>query len=133
MQIRPYQKDIDKDGIVKLIKSEGEDWACYSADEVLVKYMSALESAITYVAYEGNVLCGYSRSLDDCGFYIYVCDLLIMAEYRGRNIGQKLMEIIYRDYPDRIVYVMSGADGYYQKLGYNKVGSIFQVSNPSGK
>jgi GNAT superfamily N-acetyltransferase len=74
-----------------------------------------LKKSITYVAYEGHDLCGYSRSLDDCGFYIYVFDLLVKAEHRGKNIGPKLMECIYDDYADRTVYVMSDVDEYTQK------------------
>lgn len=38
------------------------------------------------------MLCGYSRSLDDFGEYIYVCDFLVMPAYRGKGIGRKLME-----------------------------------------
>ncbi len=92
------------------------------------KYKAALQNSITYVAYENDEICGYSRSLDDCGFYIYVCDLLVRKKYRGREIGRKLMECIYKDFPDRIVYVMSDADGYYVKLGYRREVSVFEVT-----
>lgn len=78
----------------------------------------ALETSITYVAYQEDVLCGYSRSLNDFGEYIYVCDLLVMQAYRGKETGRKLMECIYRDYPDQVVYVMSDVDGYYEKVHY---------------
>ena len=129
MYIRAYNKDEDEDKLMKMIEDEGEEWLCYFADDVSDKYKLALDNSITYVAYEGEVLCGYSRSIDDCGFYIYVCDLLVMPRYRGRNIGRKLMECIYTDYPDHIVYVMSDVDEYYKKQGYKYEGSIFQVTN----
>lgn len=67
-------------------------------------------------------------NLDDCGFYVYVCDLLVMPEQRGKDIGRKLMECIYDDYPDRIVYVMSDVDAYYEKQGYRREGSVFEVA-----
>ena len=127
MHIRVYAKEVDEDKLMKMIEDEGEDWRCYSADNVSDKYRLALANSITYVAYEGNVLCGYSRSIDDCGFYIYVCDLLVRPHYRGRNIGRKLMECIYKDYPNHIVYVMSDVDEYYKKQGYKYEGSIFKV------
>jgi GNAT superfamily N-acetyltransferase len=126
MEIRKYNKVKDEDKLMKIIEEQG--WVCYSASNVSEKYRAALENSITYVAYDGDVLCGYSRSLDDCGFYVYVCDLLVTKEYRGKAIGQKLMECIYDDYPDYIVYVMSGVDEYYKKLQYKKEGSIFEVT-----
>ena len=128
MYIRAYNKDEDEDKLMKMIEDEGKEWLCYSAADVSDKYRSALDNSITYVAYEGEILCGYSRSIDDCGFYMYVCDLLVMPHYRGRNIGRKLMECIYTDYPDHIVYVMSDVDEYYKKQGYRYEGSIFQVT-----
>ena len=90
-------------------------------------FVAALHKSITYVAYEGEVLCGFSRSLDDCDFYIYVCDLLVKPEYRGKNIGKKLMECIYEDYPEQIVYVMSDVDEYYKKQGFRREGSLYEV------
>ena len=41
------------------------------------------------------------------------------------------MECIYAHYPNHVVYVMSGVDGYYEKVGYSKEGSIYLVPNPS--
>lgn len=126
MDIRVYNKADDEDKVMKIIENEG--WECYSSENNSEKYRAALENSITYVAYEGDVLCGYSRSLKDCGFYMYVCDLLVTAEHRGKNIGRKLMECIYDDYPNQIVYVMSGVDEYYKKLGYEREGTIYEVS-----
>jgi ribosomal protein S18 acetylase RimI-like enzyme len=129
MIIRQYFKEYDEEKLMKLIENEGEEWSCYSAEEVAEKYRTALANSITYVAYDGDTLCGYSRSLNDCGFYIYVCDLLVMPEHRGKHIGRKLMECIYGDYPDQIVFVMSDVDEYYMKQGYRREGSIFEVKD----
>lgn len=128
MKIRLYNKTEDEEKLMQLIENEGEEWSCYWADDVSGKYRDALANSITYVAYEGDVLCGYSRSIDDCGFYIYVCDLLVMPEHRGKNIGRRLMECIYEDYLDRIVFVLSDVDEYYKKQGYRREGSIYKVT-----
>lgn len=128
MEIRKYSKNRDEEKLMDMLMEEGDEWSCYYADNVKQKYKESLEKSITYVAYQGDVLCGYSRSLDDYGFYIYVCDLLVNKKYRGNNIGRILMECIYKDYPDRIVYVMSDVDGYYSKLGYRWEGSVFEVT-----
>ena len=129
MEIRLYRKTEDEEKLMKMIEDEGEDWSEYTSSAGAVKYKAALENSITYVAYEGDLLCGYSRSIDDCGFYIYVCDLLVMPMHRGKSIGRKLMECIYEDYPEYEVYVMSDVDEYYQKQGYRREGSIFEVTN----
>ncbi|MCB5267107.1 MAG: GNAT family N-acetyltransferase [Candidatus Cloacimonetes bacterium] len=128
MKIRSYDKSKDEARLMQMLEEEGEDWACYWADSVSAKYREALAASITYVAYDGQILCGYSRSLEDCGFYIYVCDLLVKPQYRGQNLGRKLMEIIYRDHPHTTVYVMSDVDGYYSQLGYHCEGSVYEVS-----
>lgn len=72
------------------------------------KYKSALENSVTYVAYEEGILCGFSRSVNDNGIYVYVCDLLVSSEFRGRDIGRMLMERIYKERstgPGRLCHV----------------------------
>ena len=128
MIIRAYNKVEDEDKLMKMIEEEGEEWVCYSDKSVSNKYRKALDNSITYVAYVGDSLCGYSRSIDDCGFYVYVCDLLVKQMFRGRNIGRKLMECIYADYPNHIVYVMSDVDEYYKKQGFKREGSLYEVT-----
>ena len=127
MKIRRYIRDTDEARLMQMIRDEGEDWSCYWADEVKDKYKAALKDSITYVAAEGDEICGYSRSIDDCGYYIYICDLLVKPSHRGKSIGRMLMECVNNDYPDRIVYVMSDVDEYYIKQGYVREGSVFCV------
>lgn len=126
MEIRKYSGK-DEDNLMQVIKAEGPDWECYSAGAAAVKYGRALCDSITYVACEGAAICGYVRALDDCGLYIYICDLLVNAAFRGREIGRLLMERVAADYPGQDVYVMSGVDGYYEKLRYIREGSIYKV------
>ena len=128
MQIRKYNKISDESKLMKMIDEE-EGWD-YANETLAEKYKVALETSVTYVAYQDDILCGYSRSLNDFGEYIYVCDLLVMPAYRGKEIGRKLMECIYKDYPNQVVYVMSDVDGYYEKVDYKRIGSIFEVPCP---
>jgi len=130
MEIRKYSEE-DETKLFEMIRSEGEDWECYFRETVINKYKQALKNSITYVVCEGEVLCGYVRCRDDDGFGIYVYDLLVQKEYRGHSIGRKLMERVCADYPDAEVYVMSGVDGYYEKRGYHREGSIFAVKPSS--
>lgn len=123
MEIRRYS-NVDEVKLHELLLSEGDDWSCYSA--TFEKYRRALQSSLTYVAYEDEILCGYVRCRDDDGFGMYVYDLLVKKPFRGHSFGRLLMERVCEDYPT--VYVMSGIDGYYEKLGYRCEGSVFMVS-----
>lgn len=128
MEIRKYTQK-DEDAVMRLIQAEGPDWECYSAGEAATKYHKALRDSITYIACDETATCGYVRAIDDCGLYIYICDLLVNAAFRGCEIGRLLMERVAADYPQRGVYVMSGVDGYYEKLGYTREGSIYKVND----
>jgi ribosomal protein S18 acetylase RimI-like enzyme len=127
MQIRKYNKITDESKLMQMIDEE-EGWD-YANENLAEKYKEALASSITYVACHEEVICGYSRSLNDFGEYIYICDLLVKPAYRGNGIGKELMECIYKDYPNQVVYVMSDVDEYYKKIDYNRIGSIFEVPN----
>ena len=128
MDITRYIPERDEGRLMRLLEKEGSEWACYWAEPDSAKYRAALGDSITYVAHEAGDIRGYSRSLDDCGFYVYVCDLLVDRECRGQGIGRMLMDAVVRDYPGREVFVMSDEDGYYEKLGLNRAGSIFEVN-----
>ena len=93
MEILKYNSQRDFEKLMDVIKSEGDDWSCYSSDSNQDIYKKALEKSMTYVAYSGDELCGYSRSLDDYSFYIFVCDLLVHKQFRGNKIGMKLVQI----------------------------------------
>lgn len=127
MEIKLYSAK-DEAKLFEMLQGEGGGWAEYFTGSEAAKYKRALESSIVYVAYEGEVMCGYARCRDDSGYGVYVYDLLVKKEFRGRSYGRMLMERVFTDYPDAPVYVMSDVDGYYGKLGYSRIGSIFEVS-----
>ena len=120
---RKYDPLKDYEKLLKVIESEGEEWKEYQK----AGYRESLEQSLTYVAYADEKLCGYSRSINDFGFCTWVIDLLVHKKYRGNSIGRKLMECIAVDLPGQDIYVMSGVDEYYEKLGYRKEGTIFKI------
>jgi len=128
MQVRKYKKE-DADNVIKIVELEGDEWKAYYAPENVERFKRALGKSITYVAYEGEELCGYSRSVDDNACEIIVCDLLVTPKHRGKNVGSRLMECICSDYPEKEVYVMSDVDEYYEKQEYKKIGSVYEVPN----
>ncbi|MEG0238772.1 GNAT family N-acetyltransferase [Anaerorhabdus sp.] len=126
MEIKEYSKD-DETLLFDLLIDEGDEWSDYYGEAGRDKYMRALESSITYIASEDTFVCGFVRCREDDGFGVYVYDLLVRKTYRGRQIGKSLMERVCQDFPGQPVYVMSDVDPYYEKLGYRREGSIFEV------
>ena len=123
IEIKKYEHSEEYHELLSIIKSEGDEWKEYLNS----KYQEVLKQSITYVAYVDNELCGYSRSINDFGLYIWVVDLLVDKRYRGNSIGKKLMECLLIDYPNQDIFVMSDVDEYYKRLGYRKEGSIFKI------
>lgn len=103
------------------------DWDEYCNVTNREHYLRALQTSITYVLLEEEKICGYARCREDDGFGIYVYDLLVDADCRGKNYGRFLMEQACNDFPEQTVYVMSDVDSYYEKQGYQKEGTIFIV------
>ncbi len=128
MEIRLYTQS-DETKLFELLSEE--EWTDYCTDSF--GYKKALLASLTYVAYEDDVLCGYVRGRNDDGFGVYVYDLLVKKAYRGRSFGRMLLEKVCTDHPQDTVYVMSDVDGYYEKQGYQRVGSVFEVSIPDEK
>jgi len=127
MTVRKYKEDIDYENLLLLFKSV-KDWSWFLEKEIIPRHKKSLQESITYVALVNNQIVGYSRSLEDIGSYIYVCELLVAEESRGRALGRTLLERLVLDYPGHEVLVMSDEDPYYRKLGYQVEGSIFKVS-----
>lgn len=126
MLIRRYLKS-DESYLFNMLKEE-EDWSDYYSPSGYEKYLKALDTSITYVVYEDDIICGFVRCREDDGFGVYIYDLLVRKSHSGKQLGRLLMEQVCIDYDNQPVYVMSDVDAYYEKLGYRKEGSIFAVS-----
>lgn len=126
MEIRRYI-DSDKDALFELMQREGEEWTYYQGDN-REKYIKAMNRSIAYVIIEDNFLCGYIRCKNDDGFGIYILDLLVDKQYRGRGYGRSLMKVVCDSFPKDIVYVTSDVDKYYEKQGCQREGTVFRVN-----
>jgi ribosomal protein S18 acetylase RimI-like enzyme len=126
MIMRRYQKS-DQDAIMRLIESEGSEWSDYFLGNGKESYLDALLHSITLVMPEGHEIIGYLRAKEDFGFGIYIYDLLVSRDHRGQGFGEKLIQHLVSCYPEQSIYVMSDVDLYYEKLGYKRIGSIFQI------
>lgn len=119
-----YQKKHEQE-LISLLGKE-PDWRSFLGDDAIDKFKDALLESETFLCEtEGNI-CGYLRALVD-GFGIYISELYVSPKYRGAGFGAELLERIKQEYPKQDVYVLSDEDAYYEKLGYQRVGSVFKL------
>jgi len=125
MDIFKYSHE-HEDDVLSAISAD-PDWDMFTNGDAADKYRKRLQDSITYVCYEGKAFSGYLRALLDDDFAIYISELFVVPEMRNRRIGRTLISRLKSDYWNLSVYALSDEDVYYEKLGYNKIGSVFQI------
>jgi GNAT superfamily N-acetyltransferase len=125
MEIFRYTRE-HEDAVISAIK-ENPEWDMFTNEDAIDNYKKRLCDSITYVCYENGAFGGYLRALLDDGFAIYVSEIFVVPERRNRTIGRTLIAKVRRDFRRLAVYVLSDEDAYYEKLGYERVGSVYEV------
>lgn len=119
-----YDKTYESE-LIALLKKEPE-WNSFTGTGTIDIFKSALLSSQTYICKSQRQLCGYLRALVD-GFGIYVSELYVAPKFRNNGYGKEMLREIKKDHEGQDVYVLSDEDLYYEKLGYKRVGSVFQL------
>lgn len=119
-----YQKENERELLALL--GEEPDWSPFLTDDAIDAFKKALLESETFLYVSQGNICGYLRALSD-GFGIYVSELYVAPQYRGNTFGEQLLRRIKQEHPNQDVYVFSDEDLYYEKLGYKRVGSVFQL------
>lgn len=117
---KPHESEL-----IALLKSE-PDWNSFTGPDSINAFKNALLTSETYVYKIESKICGYLRALVD-EFGIYVSELYISPSHRKNGYGKELLKMIKQKHPNQEVYVLSDEDPYYERLGYKRVGSIFQL------
>lgn len=123
--ISKYQPDNEK-SILAAIKLD-PNWDIFTNENVIHSYKHSLINGITYVCHKDSEFTGYVRAIRDEGIAIYISELFVVPKWRNQKVGRSLLERIKEDYPQMTVYALSDEDAYYEKLGFKKVGSVFQL------
>jgi ribosomal protein S18 acetylase RimI-like enzyme len=122
--ILKYQKEHELE-LISLLGKE-PDWSSFLSDDAIDTFKKALLESETFLCESKGNICGYLRALVD-GFGIYISELYVAPQYRGRGFGSELLAKVKQEHPNQDVYVLSDEDTYYEKLGYQRVGSVFQL------
>lgn len=125
MEIIRYERK-HEDAVIAAIK-EDPNWDMFTNAGAIDNYRKRLQESITYVCYEGGMFSGYLRALLDNGVALYISELFVVPEMRNRKIGRALITKAGTDFRNIAVYALSDEDAYYEKLGYEKIGSVFKI------
>ena len=125
MLITRYKPE-HEETILSAIKKDPH-WDMFTNDDAIDNYRKRLQTSVTYVCYDNGEFCGYLRALLDEAFAIYVSELYVIPSCRNQKIGRSLLKKIKNDFPDLTIYALSDEDAYYEKIGYKKIGSVFEI------
>lgn len=125
MEISKYNLEHEDDVLAAI--SRDPEWIMFTNDNAIDIYRQSLKNSVTYVCYNNHEFCGYVRALLDDGFAIYISELYVIPKWRNQKIGQSLLEQVNVDFSNLTVYVLSDEDVYYEKKGFKKIGSVFQL------
>ncbi|WP_040954473.1 GNAT family N-acetyltransferase [Virgibacillus sp. SK37] len=124
ISIRPYEPK-DFDSINQLNKLEEWGNLVANSDE-LEKAWS--HSNVTYIAELDGEIVGYVRGLTDEYITLFICELLIKKEHRGKGMGKELLNYVHQLYPKTRMELLASSTSrtfYEQKqfrpfYGYRK-------------
>ena len=124
MEILDYEPAHEAE-LLALLSAEPQ-WSAFTSPGAIGLFRQALQTSETYVCRDEGVICGYLRALVD-GFGIYIRELYVAPSHRNRGLGRQLLARLKQTHPGDAVYVLSDEDAYYEKLGFARVGSVFQL------
>lgn len=106
------------DAIHKFL-SEESYWAKERTREQTVK---AIKNSLPFGVYKGENQIGFARVVTDYATFVYLGDVYILEEFRGKGLSKWLMEVII-DHPDlqgfrRWVLATKDAHTLYEKFGF---------------
>ena len=124
VKIRP-QEPSDGPALFQLYAQQG--WNSFS-QEVLEQLLTASHWLI--LEQEGQFI-GSVRYLTDGLRTIYLCELLVKAEYRCQGYGSLLMAELQRLYPSLRIDLISDADAFYDSLQMRRRGMGYRSKTES--
>ena len=87
---------------------------------------NAITNSMCFGVYKGTAQAGFARVVTDKATFAYICDVLILPEYRGLGLSKWLMQAIV-EHPDlqglrRWSLATADAHGLYSQFGFTPVG-----------
>ena len=123
MIIRPASTN-DFQAIYALYQTE--KWMSFTEEKVTSLFSTNLSHYV--VVEENQKILGFARYLTDEVMTTFLAEIIIDKSYRGKGLGQRLIEDIHKKYPLTRIELISEVDGFYQTVGFKPVGTGFRKS-----
>ena len=85
-------------------------------------------STYVRIAYSGDKIVGFGRTVDDGKYYALIADLIIDPKYQGRGIGTRILKELrdaLKDYIFTSLIAAPGKDSLYVQEGWLRQKSAF--------
>jgi GNAT superfamily N-acetyltransferase len=97
----------------------------------------AIANSVCFGAYHAREQVGFARVVSDCATFAYLCDVFVVAAWRGRGISKFLMECV-KAHPDlqrlrRWMLATRDAHGLYAQFGFTPISAperFMQIHDP---
>ncbi|WP_053959481.1 GNAT family N-acetyltransferase [Sulfobacillus thermosulfidooxidans] len=109
---------LDKETVFSYLHNEAY-WSVGLPRDIFEK---SLRHSLCFGIYQDSQQVGFARVISDFATFAYLCDVFVLAPYRGQGLGKWLIESIM-DHPDlqglrRFYLVTRDAHGLYQHYGF---------------
>ena len=116
IEILPYKEERDFEHIIASCKAEG--WVKFY-DKKKELFRKALNTSESYVAYEDEQYCGFTRCISDGHFTIYCCEIIVDEAFRRKGVGRLLLKKVSDKFQSCAMDVISDNDDFYAANGFN--------------
>jgi GNAT superfamily N-acetyltransferase len=105
--------------VQRLSRAEGWPTPITRPQEALTAWR---QSWPALVAADGEAVIGFLRALTDGAVTMYIAELLVDAQWRGRDIGYVLLDVCHRMYPSTRIDLLStaSAESFYEHLEFRR-------------
>ena len=114
-------RDLPRDAVITLYRAN--EWSSAKKPDLLLQALRASHSLIT--AWDGLTLVGLGNAISDGHLVVYYPHLLVLSDYRRRDIGSGIMQMLiarYKDFHQHIIMADARAIEFYGKCGFERAG-----------
>jgi GNAT superfamily N-acetyltransferase len=111
--------EADFPAVQRLSSAEGWPTPMARPDEALASWRNSWPAL---VATAGDGVVGFVRALTDGEVTMYIAELLVAPEWRGRGVGRALLDTCHLLYPHTRLDLLStqSADPFYEANGFRR-------------
>jgi len=120
--IRSGKKQVDIDALHDML---GRTY--WAKDRSRKEIEKTVANSLCFSLFKGDEQVGFARVLTDSVVYAVILDMVIREDFRGQGLGHWLLRCLVAHpqvTPLRQVLWTSDADGFYHKLGFEKMSML---------